>query len=187
MDVPGFEQEQDAVELLLGCELFGGAADAVPTAGERRAFLRQLTLVEVPAGAVLYQQGEPGDSLWLVAAGAVAVTRATPGGDVLELNHAGPGEAFGELGLLAPSPRTGTATAGAASRLLALRRPLFRQLLGDRDPAAEALLRALTRRVCRRLRGVDARIALVSDLRRGASPEQLHARLAELPSSRGPA
>lgn len=169
------DPDQDAAELLLNSPVFAGVPDA-----SRRALVRQLNPQDAAPGETLFTQGEPGDTLWMVAVGEVVLTRATAGGDTAELDRAGPGQMFGELDIIAPGPRSSTATALAPSRLLVLRRGVFRQLLNERDPAAEALLRALTTRVCHRLRRLDARIALLSDARRGADADQLARRLAEL-------
>jgi CRP/FNR family transcriptional regulator len=160
-------------EVLTGA-LFAG----VPTAG-RRAFLSQLTHLSASVGTTLYAQGESGDTLWIVLVGEVTVRRGLDDGRVVELDRAGPGDLFGEMAIISPAPRSGSAIAEADSELLVLRRAQYRQLLNERDPAAEALLRTITLRICRRLRQIDARIALAHDVQRPGV--DLSARLAGLP------
>ena len=75
---------------------------------------------EVSAGDVVVRQGEPAAEFYVVASGEVAVAR-----DGREVRRLGPGEAFGEIALLEPGPRTATVTALAPTRLLALDRDRF--------------------------------------------------------------
>jgi CRP/FNR family transcriptional regulator, cyclic AMP receptor protein len=160
-------------EVLTGA-LFAG----VPTAG-RQAFLAQLTHLSAAPGTTLYAQGEAGDTLWIVLSGEVTVRRVLEDGRVVELDRAGPGDVFGEMAIISPAPRSGSAVVESDAELLVLRRAQYRQLLSERDPAAEALLRTITLRICRRLRQIDARIALAHDVQRPGV--DLSARIAGLP------
>lgn len=72
------------------------------------------------AGDVVFAQGAPGDELYLVDSGRVAV--AVDGATVAEL---GPGESFGEIALLRDVPRTATVTAVAETALYGLEREEF--------------------------------------------------------------
>ena len=67
---------------------------------------------EYPAGAVLFREGEPADSLYLLAQGQVHVVRDSPDGATR--NKFATLEApayFGEMGLLLGSPRGATVVA----------------------------------------------------------------------------
>ena len=66
------------------------------TRARRRRFARQ---------EVLFHEGDPGDSLHLVARGHVALRIHTPLGDVATMRIVRPGEFFGELAVVAPSAR----------------------------------------------------------------------------------
>lgn len=70
---------------------------------------------EVRPGDVVVRQGEPAASFYVVAAGAATVSR-----DGAEVRRLGPGDAFGEIALLEPGPRTASVTATAPTRLLVL-------------------------------------------------------------------
>ncbi|GAA3551608.1 hypothetical protein GCM10022197_03190 [Microlunatus spumicola] len=74
----------------------------------------------VPPGEVVVRQGEPAADFYVVATGAVAVSR--DGHDVRRL---GPGDAFGEIALLEPGPRTASVTSVEDTRLLVLDRDGF--------------------------------------------------------------
>jgi MFS family permease len=75
---------------------------------------------EARPGDVVVRQGEPAASFYVLAAGAAAVSR-----DGVEVRRLGPGDAFGEIALLEPGPRTASVTALAPTRLLVLDRDGF--------------------------------------------------------------
>jgi len=85
-----------------------------------------LTPVDVPAGAVLIRQGDPGDAYYAIAAGQFEVVR-----DGRFLRRSGRGEGVGEIALLRAIPRTATVTAHTAATVYALNRePFLTAVLG---------------------------------------------------------
>lgn len=109
---------------LLEHELFAGLP---PNRLESAA--RQLVEVPMSPGEVIVRQGESADRFYLVRDGTVAVTREEDG-KVSALRELGPGDVFGEIGLLQRSPRTATVTATASGTLLALDAAPFLELVG---------------------------------------------------------
>ena len=81
--------------------------------------------VFVEAGAIVFRQGEPGDTLYCVLSGTVRLCRALEDGSEIELRRAGPGDSFGELALLDGGARDATAETVAACQLFVLRRTDF--------------------------------------------------------------
>ncbi|MCP4804457.1 MAG: cyclic nucleotide-binding domain-containing protein [Proteobacteria bacterium] len=160
---------------LLDGPLFAGV-----TADHRSALLSRLPWYEVAGGVQLFEEGEPGEILWILLSGTVTLTRQTECEDTVELDRARTGDAFGELAVISPASRFATATTVGPCTLVSLTRAQFRKLIEQRAPAAEALLRYLTRRICRRLRQVDGRIALVHDALHGARESVLRKRALEL-------
>jgi CRP-like cAMP-binding protein len=86
--------------------------------------MASLVAVRIEAGEVLIREGDVGDRFYVIVDGAVEVSR---GGRVV--GRLGEGDALGEIALLRDVPRTATARAITAVRLLAL----------DRDPFLEAV------------------------------------------------
>lgn len=147
------------------------------SAGAVQQLLGLLEPLSAGPDTVIFTEREPGDSLFIVISGAVSLRCDTDADEVVELAQVGPADLFGELAVLSPAPRSATAITIGPVRALVLHRALFNALLVQRDPAAEALLRAITRRTCARLRQTDARIALLQDALRGASHRDLITRI----------
>jgi len=95
---------------------------------------------EADAGAVIVSEGEPGDSVFVVASGAVAVERAGAEGPV-RLARLGPGAFFGEIALIARRPRAATVTALERSQLLEIDAGTLAMLCA-RDPSVTSVLKA---------------------------------------------
>ena len=78
----------------------------------------------LPAGTVLFEEGQPGDSLFLVCRGSLRLVQRD-GGAGRELATLGPGDHLGDLGLLARTVRLVTAVAATDCELLELTRRAF--------------------------------------------------------------
>ena len=104
------------VALLEGLRVFEGAP--------RQALETLAATMEerpVPAGAVVVAEGEEADAFYVVRSGTLAVLSAGEGGGPpARVNTLGPGDYFGEIGLLERIPRTATVQAetdGVVERL----------------------------------------------------------------------
>jgi CRP-like cAMP-binding protein len=85
-------------------------------------------------GEVIFHEGDPGESLHLITAGLVKISRISPDGDEAIVTTLGPGESFGELVLLDGAPRSATAAALEPTETLTLSRDVFVELV-DEDPS----------------------------------------------------
>lgn len=97
------------------------------------------------AGEILFHAGDPGDALFIVAAGTVAIVAESAGGDAGVIEHQlaelGPGQAFGEMALLSGGTRTATVRATGAVDLLEIGRDDFIRLVANDPLMAEAVER----------------------------------------------
>jgi CRP-like cAMP-binding protein len=100
------------------------------------------TEVEFPAGRTIARQGEVGNGLFIIAAGAVEVIR-----DGERLAVLGPGQWFGELAVLARAPRIASCVATEPTTCLAIAAWDTEQLLLERPALAVAMLRSLALRM----------------------------------------
>ena len=101
---------------------------------------------------VIFHQGDPGDSLHVVATGAVKIVLPSPGGDEAIIATLQPGDFFGELALLDGAPHSATATAVEPVETLSLARAPFQRLLDEDRALRVALLSGLAAEL-RRLTG----------------------------------
>jgi alkyl hydroperoxide reductase subunit AhpC len=84
-------------------------------------------------GDTIVAEGDAADRFYVIAKGEVAVTRRTPEREEIELATLGPGQFFGEIGLLAETRRTATVRAIGDVELLALSWQEFQQTLERSD------------------------------------------------------
>ncbi len=134
-----------ARDALAACRLFSGleerAMELVANALRVRRFRR---------GEVIFHAGDPGDSLFIVSAGAVKITvTAEDGAEPAILTTIGPGGFFGELALLDGAPRSATAVAVDAVETLVLRRDAFNGLVDSEVGLRRTLLAALAAEIRR--------------------------------------
>ena len=108
-----------------------------------------LERVEFPRGTVIFNEGEPGDRLYIVSTGKVKIGRRSPDGRENLLSIFGPSDMFGELSIFDPGPRTSTATTVTDVRAYTMDRVALRDWIGKRPEIAEQLLRVVARRLRR--------------------------------------
>lgn len=89
----------------------------------------------------VFHQGEAGTSLYVILDGSVTVVRDAPGEPVRRPVTLGPGEFFGEMGLMEGEDRSASVHAAESVRLLELPKTLVEPLL-ERHPLLAVKLRA---------------------------------------------
>ena len=134
--------------ILAESPLFGGLPEDARGLIEER-----LERVRVESGEWLMRKGDPGDALYLVETGRLAVVRGErPDGgiddDEIEiLRVLGPGATVGELALVTGDPRSASVTASRDSSLLKLSYEDFRDLMTTVPTFNQALVSALGRQL----------------------------------------
>lgn len=103
------------------------------------SLVAELTLVHLEEGQVLFHEGDPGDALYVVAEGEVAVQAEGP--PRVELSRMGPGSFLGEVALMTDQPRSATVTATTASELLRIDRHVLARVLASHGDMLIAVLR----------------------------------------------
>ena len=98
----------------------------------------------VTAGTTLTTEGEHAYELFVIERGEAEVRK---GGEVIR--PLGPGDAFGEIGLLATGTRTATIVATTPMRLVAIFSREFKQLEARMPQIAEDLRASMRERVAR--------------------------------------
>lgn len=99
--------------------------------------------VTADEGEILFNQGEPGDSMYVIIDGRVQILLA----DGTPFKVFSSFEAFGEMALLDDEPRSATAKAAQAGTLLRIEREKFQALLTQYPEICMGLLRMMSRRL----------------------------------------
>jgi CRP-like cAMP-binding protein len=121
--------------------LFEGLADA-----ERLAFVEGLRLRGAEPGDVLLTQGEPGESIFVLASGSVKVFVRNPAGRNERLCVLPEGAFFGEIAALSGCERTATVVAAERCEILELTRQALDTMSNTYPRVREVLERFYTER-----------------------------------------
>lgn len=100
-----------------------------------------------PKGSVVFFQSDPGDALYLVLSGSVAILLTNPDGRELVINEARSGEFFGEISLIVDQPRSASAVTREKSELLMIPAAAFQQVLASQTSVMRHLLGRLARQL----------------------------------------
>jgi len=129
-------------------------------------------------GEVIYREGDSGDAVYVVQSGAVEVSRMV-GSEVACLSVFGPGEIFGETGVIRDKPHSTTVTALSDTVLLEVDKATFLKTFGEDNPFGLPLLRML----CSRLAATDERMLAIRADSRAVAPGLDAVQLRLLPAS----
>jgi CRP/FNR family transcriptional regulator, cyclic AMP receptor protein len=95
-------------------------------------------------GTTIFEEGEPGDRLYVVKSGSVSLTVKGR-----ELETVGPGGLFGEMAVIDREPRSATAVAESDCELVAIDKRRFWFLVQETPYFAEIVMRVMADRLRR--------------------------------------
>jgi len=128
---------------LAQCTLF----DQLPVA-ELQALAESAVMRDYATGEVVFQEGDPGDGLYVLGEGQVHVSFLVAPNDRRVLLRFGPGDFVGEMAVIDARPRSATVTAVESSRLAFVPSSAVREAL-ERSPV---FAMNLAREVVQRMR-----------------------------------
>jgi len=117
-------------------ELFDGLSRR-----QRKLLALRADEVDVEPGTVLCCQGKTSHEFFVIETGTARVVR-----DGQYLDELGPGEFFGEMGLLEDAPRNADVVAATPLTLMVLSAPAFRELEREAPKLARRLSRSVEER-----------------------------------------
>ena len=124
--------------------------DTLPDLSEETTEVRRLETFarEVPAGTVLFREGDEGGEMYVVQSGEVKISRRLGQHEqVLALVEAG--EFFGEMAIVTGRPRSATAVAVTDARLLVIDSRTFEDVLRAKSEVAARMIQSLAHRLQR--------------------------------------
>ena len=111
--------------------------------------IQELETVRFPRGATIFEEGEPGDRLYIITSGKVKLARHAPDGRENLLTVMGPSDMFGELSIFDPGPRTSSAVCVTEVHAATMNSDVLRTWISEHPEISEQLLRVLARRLRR--------------------------------------
>lgn len=118
--------------------------------GDVRALLEILHPVVFEAGQLIFAEGDPGDTAYVIQSGIAKIKRRGPGGRDIVIAIAGPGDIVGELSVFDPGPRIDTVVAASDVRTGSLDRRVLRRCVAEQPAILPELLQLLARQLKRR-------------------------------------
>jgi CRP-like cAMP-binding protein len=106
-------------------------------------FREDPSVTAYPAGQVIFSEGAPAGTMYVVVEGEVELRRAS--GSVLAV--AGPGDVFGELALIDDRPRSASAVARTDVRVAPIDARRFRYLVRNTPYFAIEVMRTMAERL----------------------------------------
>ena len=137
---------------LLGCPLFAAMGEEEPALA---ALTRICGFVSLRAGEVVFSEGSPGDTLFVIREGRVRTEKHTPYHDPYTVRFFEKGDFFGELSLLEDVPRSATVVAETDAEFLVLAREGFRTWCDAHPKAGLLVTQNVAQRLAERLRRVS--------------------------------
>jgi CRP-like cAMP-binding protein len=108
---------------------------------QRKLLAMWLDEIDVPPGKLLCCQGKTANELFVIERGTAKVVR-----DGQYLDELGPGDFFGEMGLIENAPRNADVIAETPLTVMVLNGPALRELERDAPALAQRLRRSVERR-----------------------------------------
>lgn len=109
--------------------------------------LYQKSVKSYEPGQVIFKEGEPGAEMFIIVDGEVEIRKRTSMDTTKTLTAFKRGDIFGEMALIDNKPRSATAVATKASRMLALNEAMFMAMIQRNPDFAKKMIQLLAERV----------------------------------------
>jgi len=127
------------------------------------AFLNYIEVVNLTQSAALFQEGQAGDSMFLILEGQMRVfTRKRDSEEALLLRMLEAGDSFGEIALLSQIPRSATVEATKPSVLIQISASMLNRLLAEQPALAAQFLFHVAKTLGRQLTDLTTKLRVRS-------------------------
>jgi CRP/FNR family cyclic AMP-dependent transcriptional regulator len=130
------------LEMLRRVPLFASLPD-----DQLQSLNRHVVVNTCGKGETLFQENQPGKTLYAVLSGSVNIERITPDGGLVHVAKRGPGEIFGEMSLIDGKPRMADAVTAERTVLLVLEREEFLKCIRESPEVAIGIMAYLADRL----------------------------------------
>ncbi|EFK55162.1 Crp/Fnr family transcriptional regulator [Corynebacterium genitalium ATCC 33030] len=134
----------DVQETLARAGIFQGVDPAAVT-----NLIGDMQTETFPRGTTIFDEGEPGDTLYIIIDGKVKLARHAPDGRENLLSVMGPSDMFGELSIFDPGPRTSSAVCVTEVQAATMDSEMLKTWINEHPEISQQLLRVLARRLRR--------------------------------------
>ncbi|MBN1880907.1 MAG: cyclic nucleotide-binding domain-containing protein [Deltaproteobacteria bacterium] len=139
----------------LGVSSGGGASEPYPRSelfsglshDEFMAVVKKMEPIEVPPDTLILSEGDPGDSLYIIASGEVKIYREDHAGGEIWIANLGEGEFFGEFGFFSGAKRSASVRSQEETTLLELSKERMNSIISERPRVKEVLFRFYKSRI----------------------------------------
>jgi small-conductance mechanosensitive channel/CRP-like cAMP-binding protein len=131
----------DAAAAISGLDLFGALSPE-----ERTALTAGAAVLRFGPGEIVVREGEPGDSMFLIASGTLNVSVHGEGDSSQRVAALGPGQSFGEQSLLTGDVRNATVRAAGEAVLIEIEKQDLAPVLAANPSLCGALEKIMTER-----------------------------------------
>jgi cAMP-dependent protein kinase regulator len=167
---PGLEHVQERLSKLYEARIkderaLPGAAGTQPSIGDGKepyprtelfsdlsrdefmSVVKKMEPIEVPPDTLILSEGDPGDSLYIIASGEVKIFREDHAGGEIWIANLGEGEFFGEFGFFSGAKRSASVRAQVETTLLEISKERMDSILTEMPRVKDVLFRFYKRRI----------------------------------------
>lgn len=137
--------------------------DQIPEA-QLRALGEYLKPLSLQDGAVVFEEGTVGTSLYFISSGQVRISKRVAGGGAKDLAILGPGDCFGEMALVETVARSASAESVGTAVIFELAKDDMNRWLKSHPELAMEFFAELVQTQSKRLRRTSNELALIFDL-----------------------
>lgn len=103
------------------------------TTNELAELAERIEYLPFAEGDIVFREGDDDHSLYIISEGTALFSIVHDDGGASQVATRGPGEYFGELGLMTGAPRSATVTAGTAMECFKISKEVFSEILKSRE------------------------------------------------------
>ncbi len=127
---------------------------------ELRIIAKHMSVMEMPPGNTLFNEGDDGDYICFIEKGALEVLKISAAtGKNVALASLGKGQSIGEMSVIENSPRSATIKSLTESRLFILSKSAFDLILERNSRIGIKLIKGISLLLSRNLRDTSERLA----------------------------